>query len=79
MPVAILKMQVADLPRAFVLDDSTSMSPDATLSKAGKVRVEIRVSRSGNAAAQAGDLSGVLTDVEPRADGLELVADTVVR
>ncbi|AVJ27463.1 c-type cytochrome biogenesis protein CcmI [Achromobacter spanius] len=79
MPVAILKMQVADLPRAFALDDSTSMSPDATLSKAGKVRVEIRVSRSGNAAAQAGDLSGVLTDVGPRADGLELVADTVVR
>ncbi|WP_313697859.1 c-type cytochrome biogenesis protein CcmI [Achromobacter sp.] len=79
MPVAILKMQVADLPRAFALDDSTSMSPDATLSKAGKVRVEIRVSRSGNAAAQAGDLSGVLTDVNPRTDGLELVADTVVR
>ncbi|CAB3864051.1 hypothetical protein LMG26689_02643 [Achromobacter animicus] len=79
MPVAILKMRVADLPRAFVLDDSTSMSPDATLSKAGKVRVEIRVSRSGSAAAQVGDLSGVLTDVGPRADKLELVADTVVR
>ncbi|CAB3884741.1 c-type cytochrome biogenesis protein CcmI [Achromobacter mucicolens] len=78
MPVAILKMQAADLPRAFVLDDSTAMSPDATLSKAGKVRVEIRVSRSGNAAAQAGDLNGVLTDVGPRADGLALVADTVV-
>jgi len=79
MPVAILRMRVSDLPRAFVLDDSTSMSPDATLSKAGKVRVEIRVSQSGNAAAQPGDLSGVLTDVGPRADGLELVADTVVR
>ncbi len=78
MPVAILKMQVADLPRAFVLDDSTAMSPDATLSKAGKVRVEIRVSHSGNAAAQPGDLNGVLTDVGPRADGLALVADTVV-
>ncbi|MEN5157783.1 c-type cytochrome biogenesis protein CcmI [Achromobacter spanius] len=78
MPVAILKMQAADLPRAFVLDDSTAMSPDATLSKAGKVRVEIRVSRSGNAAAQPGDLHGVLTDVGPRAEGLALVADTVV-
>ncbi len=78
MPVAILKMQVADLPRAFELDDSTAMSPDATLSKAGKVRVEIRVSRSGNAAAQPGDLNGVLTDVGPRADGLALVADSVV-
>ncbi|MCU6617166.1 c-type cytochrome biogenesis protein CcmI [Achromobacter mucicolens] len=78
MPVAILKMQAADLPRAFVLDDSTAMSPDATLSKAGKVRVEIRVSRSGSAAAQPGDLNGVLTDVGPRAEGLALVADTVV-
>jgi cytochrome c-type biogenesis protein CcmH len=54
------------------------MSPDATLSKAGKVRVEIRVSRSGNAAAQPGDLNGVLTDVGPGAEGLALVADTVV-
>lgn len=78
MPVAILKMQAADLPRAFVLDDSTAMSPDATLSRAGKVRVEIRVSRSGNAAAQPGDLHGVLADVGPRAEGLALMADTVV-
>lgn len=79
MPVAILRMRVADLPRAFVLDDSTAMSPNATLSKAGKVRVEIRVSQSGNAAAQPGDLSGMLTDVAPRTEGLELVADTAVR
>lgn len=79
MPVAILRLRVSDLPRAFVLDDSTSMSPDATLSKAGKVRVEIRISQSGTAAAQPGDLSGVLTDVGPHADGLDLVADTVVR
>ncbi|OAE55610.1 c-type cytochrome biogenesis protein CcmI [Achromobacter xylosoxidans] len=79
IPVAILKMQATDLPRAFVLDDSTAMSPEATLSKAGKVRVEIRVSRSGNAAAQAGDLNGVLTDLGTRAEDLELVADTLVR
>jgi len=39
--------------------------------------VEIRVSRSGTAAAQSGDLSGVLPDVAVPADGLELVADTV--
>jgi len=77
MPLAILRMRVSDLPRAFVLDDSNAMSPDATLSRASKVRVEIRVSRSGTAAAQSGDLSGVLPDVAVPADGLELVADTV--
>lgn len=79
MPLAILRMRVSDLPRAFVLDDSTSMSPEATLSRATKVRVEIRISRSGGATAQPGDLSGVLPDVGIHADGLELVADTVVR
>ncbi|MGH8818595.1 MAG: c-type cytochrome biogenesis protein CcmI [Achromobacter pestifer] len=79
MPLAILQWRVSDLPRAFVLDDSSAMSPDATLSKASKVRVEIRISRSGTAAARAGDLSGVLPDVGIHADGLELVADTVVR
>ncbi|WP_447981407.1 c-type cytochrome biogenesis protein CcmI [Achromobacter kerstersii] len=77
MPLAILRMRVSDLPRAFVLDDSNAMSPDATLSRASKVRVEIRISRSGTAAAQPGDLSGMLPDVAVPADGLELVADTV--
>ncbi|MCY1538703.1 hypothetical protein D9M68_742560 [compost metagenome] len=79
MPLAILQMQVADLPRDFVLDDSSAMSPDATLSRASKVRVEIRVSRSGTAAARPGDLGGALPGVGVPAGGLELVADTVVR
>jgi len=79
MPLAILRMQVADLPRDFVLDDSSAMSPDATLSRAAKVRVEIRVSRSGTAAARPGDLGSALSGVGIHADGLELVADTVVR
>jgi len=79
MPLAILQLRVSDLPRAFVLDDSSAMSPDATLSRATRVQVEIRISRSGTAATRPGDLSGVLPDVAVRADGLELVADTVVR
>ncbi|APX73877.1 formate-dependent nitrite reductase complex subunit NrfG [Achromobacter insolitus] len=78
MPLAILRLQVSDLPRDFVLDDSNAMSPDATLSRAGKVLVEIRVSRSGTAAARPGDLGGTLPAVGIPADGLELVADTVV-
>lgn len=79
MPLAITQWRVSDLPRTFVLDDSNAMSPQATLSGASRVRVEIRVSRSGTAAAQPGDLSGVLPDVDIHARDLELVADTVVR
>lgn len=80
MPLAILQMRVGDLPRDFVLDDSSAMSPDATLSHAGgKMRVEIRISRSGTAAARPGDLGGTLTGIGIQSEGLELVADTVVR
>jgi cytochrome c-type biogenesis protein CcmH len=79
MPLAILRMQAADLPRDFVLDDSNAMSPDAPLSGAGKLRVEIRVSRSGTAAARPGDLGGALSGIGLPAEGLDLVADTVVR
>ncbi|WAI82183.1 MULTISPECIES: c-type cytochrome biogenesis protein CcmI [Achromobacter] len=79
MPLAITQWRVSDLPRAFVLDDSNAMSPQAKLSGASRVQVEIRISRSGKAAAQPGDLSGVLSDVDIRARDLELVADTVVR
>ncbi|WP_175196565.1 tetratricopeptide repeat protein, partial [Achromobacter deleyi] len=79
MPLAVLKLQVSDLPRAFTLDDRNAMSPQATLSSAGRVQVEIRVSRSGTPAAQPGDLSGLLSEVAVPGAGLELVADTVVR
>lgn len=79
MPLAISRWRVSDLPRAFVLDDSSAMSPQATLSGASRVRVEIRISRSGAAAAQPGDLQGVLPDVDVRAADLDLVADTLVR
>ncbi|WP_025135505.1 c-type cytochrome biogenesis protein CcmI [Achromobacter sp. DH1f] len=78
MPLAVLKLQVSDLPRAFTLDDRNAMSPQATLSSAGRVQVEIRVSRSGAATAQPGDLSGTLGEVNVPGAGLELVADTVV-
>jgi cytochrome c-type biogenesis protein CcmH len=58
MPLAILRKQVKDLPFQFVLDDSTSMSPNARLSTSGKVIVGARISKSGNALPEAGDLVG---------------------
>lgn len=79
MPLAVLRLRAADLPRAFTLDDSNAMSPQALLSSAGRVRVEIRVSRSGTAMSQAGDLGGTPVEVDVPASGLELVADTVLR
>ena len=79
MPLAVLRLRAADLPRAFTLDDSNAMSPQAPLSSAGRVRVEIRISRSGTAMPQAGDLGGTPVEVDVPASGLEVVADTVLR
>lgn len=58
MPLAILKRKASELPIRFVLDDSTAMSPALQLSRFAQVEVGVRVSKSGNAMPQSGDLVG---------------------
>ena len=58
MPLAAERKQVKDLPYTFTLDDSKSMSPQARLSSATQVVISARISKTGNAIAQAGDLQG---------------------
>ena len=72
MPLAIFKTTVAQLPLAFTLDDSTAMTPERKLSAAGEVLVKVRVSKSGNAMPQSGDLAGTLGPVKVGAKGLKL-------
>lgn len=56
MPVAVLRVRGAVLPMSFTLDDSLAMSPQSLISAAGEVQVEARISRSGLAKAEPGDL-----------------------
>jgi cytochrome c-type biogenesis protein CcmH len=72
MPLAILRKQVKDLPLQFTLDDSLAMSPTATLSSVPKVIVGARISRTGNATVQDGDLQGLGTAVAVGATGLRI-------
>jgi cytochrome c-type biogenesis protein CcmH len=58
MPLAIVRKQVRDLPLSVSLDDSLAMSPAMVLSKFAEVSVGARISRSGNAMPQSGDLQG---------------------
>ena len=75
MPLAVLRIRVADLPKDFTLDDSMAISPDARLSSASELRIEARISKGGDAIAKPGDLSGEVSPVKPGATGLKVVID----
>ena len=77
MPLAILKRKASELPITFTLDDSTAMSDDLKLSKCELVVVGARVSKSGNALPQSGDLIGQSAPVKAGGGKLTLVIDGV--
>jgi cytochrome c-type biogenesis protein CcmH len=73
----VLRRQVRDLPVAFSLDDSMAMAPGLKLSGFPRVVVGARISRSGSATPQPGDLQGISAPVANDAAGVAVVIDTV--
>lgn len=63
MPLAVARLKASDLPAKVTLTDAMAMTPAMTLSKFPKVRVAARISRSGNAMPQAGDLESAPVEV----------------
>ena len=78
MPLAILRKQVKDLPVQFSLDDSTSMAGGPKLSQAGKIVVGARVSKSGQAMPEKGDLSGLSGPIAVGAKALKIEINEVI-
>lgn len=79
MPLAILRKQVKDLPIRFNLNDSMAMSPATALSSQSKVIVGARISKSGNAMPQPGDLSGQTAAVSVGASDLKIEIKEVTK
>lgn len=78
MPLAIIRSQAKDLPLEFTLDESMAMMPGMSLANFSEVTVGARVSRSGNAMPQSGDLQGLAGTVKVGSSGLNITIDQVV-
>ncbi|MDN3558582.1 c-type cytochrome biogenesis protein CcmI [Vreelandella neptunia] len=62
-PLAVVRAQVSELPMTVTLDNSAAMSPQAQISQVQEARLVVRVSPSGQATPQPGDLFGDLENV----------------
>jgi cytochrome c-type biogenesis protein CcmH len=77
MPLAVARTTVDKLPYTFSLDDSMAMSPDAKLSGHATVVVVARVSKSGTAMPQKGDIEGMSAEVKPGDSGVKVQMSTL--
>ena len=78
MPLAILRKQVRDLPIAFTLDDTMAMAPNMALSNFAEVVVGARVSKSGQAMPQSGDLEGLSPPIKIGSSGIAILIEKMV-
>ena len=77
MPMAVLRVPASQLPLKFTLDDSLAMNPQSLISNASQVEVEVRISKTGMAMPEPGDLLSSAQTVKVGARGLKLRVDHV--
>ena len=77
-PLAIQRLAARDLPLAVTLDDSHAMVPQMNLSSVAQVVVGARISRSGSAQVQPGDLETLSAPISSAQSAtVELVIDRI--
>ena len=77
MPLAVARLNASTWPASVTLTDAMAMTPQLELSKYPRVQVVARISKSGHATAQAGDLESA--PVQVATDTRSPVALTVDR
>jgi cytochrome c-type biogenesis protein CcmH len=79
MPLAVQRLKASQLPITVTLDESMGMLPTMKLSKFPRVIVGARISKSGNAMQQSGDLQTVSAPLDvQRKDTITLNIDQSV-
>ena len=77
MPVAVLRIPAAQFPMNFVLNDSMAMNPSSPLSGLNEVSVEVRISKTGMAKPEAGDLISTAKTIKVGSENNRLLVDQV--
>lgn len=77
MPVAVLKTAVTAFPMSFVLNDALAMSPNALISQLPEVLLEVRISKTGMAMPEAGDLISKPQTIKVGTTNTRLMIDQV--
>jgi len=77
MPVAVLKVPAVDFPMNFALNDALAMNPSAPLSQLAEASVEVRISKTGMAKPEAGDLISSVQTIQVGAKQVRLLVDQV--
>ena len=73
MPLAVMRVTAPaanGFPLPFELNDAMAMAPGMNLSKFPEVVIEARISKSGNAQLQPGDLAGMTQVIKTGATGV---------
>ena len=78
MPLAAAKITVKDLPAEIALNDDMAMVPNMKISSFEKVIVGARVSKSGQATAQNGDLFAEKSSIQA-GDEVSLIIDSLIK
>jgi cytochrome c-type biogenesis protein CcmH len=79
MPLAIQRMKASQLPTTVTLTDGMGMMPTMKLSQFPQVIIGARISKSGNAIAQSGDLQTVSKSMDVKSTApIDLTIDQVV-
>jgi cytochrome c-type biogenesis protein CcmH len=77
MPVAVLRTPVTAFPMSFVLNDALAMSPNALISQLPEVSVEVRVSKTGMAMPESGDLISAPQTIKVGTNNIRLMINQV--
>lgn len=78
MPRAILVKKVKDLPVSFLLTDGMGARPDLKISDAAQLIINARITKSGKAMPERGDLQGFSQPVKPGDKNINVVIDQQV-